>query len=120
MSLYDQSRADNQDILTRTDGLTLEMTVKNAVGTPNPSPVRGRVTEPGLYINPATGLPTVAKNTFVAFYTDDVSAISGADEKFEKWTIEFTSPGGEAKVLRLQEPMINRTLGYVQSSTIKK
>lgn len=96
------------------------MTVKNAAGIPNPELVRGRVTEPGLYIDPATGVAAIAKSAFVAFYTADVSAIAGADEKYEKWSVEFTSPGGESKILRLQEPMINRTLGYVQSSTIKK
>lgn len=82
--------------------------------------IRGRVSEPGLYIDPTSGLPVVVKNTFIAFYTDDVSGIAGADEKYKDWTVSFTSPGGEAKNGRMQEPIVNRTFGYVRSQLIKK
>ena len=84
--------------------------------------IRGRLVEPGLYIDPASGLPTIAKSSFIAFFTDDVSSISAniVEERFEGWSASFTTPGGEVKNGRMVEPIINRTLGYVQSHLMRK
>ena len=82
--------------------------------------IRGRVTEPGLYIDPSNGLAVIAKDTFVAFYMSDVLSISGTDEKFNDWIVRFTAPSGEVKNGRMEEPIINRTFGYIKSKLIKR
>jgi len=57
----------------------------------------------------------------IAFYLDDVAEITDANETFENWKVSFTTPGGEVVTnWRVNEPMINRTLGYLQSNLIKK
>jgi len=54
---------------------------------------------------------------------EDVSSIAASPisgETFENWTVSFTSPGGEVKNGRMDSPLVNKTLGYVQSNLILK
>jgi hypothetical protein len=117
MSLYDQARSDNLEILTREDGLTLEMTLTNprAPVDSRSVTIRGRVTDIGMYISPETGLPISARSMTVAFSTSEVSSISLTNESYKDWTFDATFPNGEAISARLLDPMPNRTLGYVHS-----
>jgi hypothetical protein len=55
------------------------------------------------------------ENGELVYLTEDLE-----EEKYEGWTVELITPGGESKSGRLEKPMHNKTLGYVSGHVIKK
>lgn len=113
MSLYDRLKTDNQRILG--DDMQ-DVTLYNSSG----SSLEGtaRVTSPGMDINMQGQAFATKKNT-VAFHMDDFSSLMKTNENFENWEAEFLDSQGNKVRGRFNKPMINRTLGYIETSLVQ-
>lgn len=103
------------------------MTITNPLRVPpaqTSAAIRGRVTEPGIYIDPDTGGAVVSRSVNIAFYVLDVSAIIDAavlsDEVFKGWIVSLVTPNGETFIGTIREPLYNRTFGYVHTVLRRK
>ncbi|MCK5613746.1 hypothetical protein KAR91_68410 [Candidatus Pacearchaeota archaeon] len=107
MTLFDRLKTDNQRILTED---MAPLTLFNTSGGSKLG--RGRYTNPGLNFNPQ-GQPVASKKWSIAFHIDEFSEITGVNENYESWQGEFVNNQGETIRGIINNPFVDKTLGYV-------
>jgi len=107
MSLFDRLKTDNQRILgdDMQDVTLYNASASSLIG-------KARVTTPGMEIN-MQGLSVPTKKHTVAFHIDNFSSLMGTNENFKGWKAEFLNSQGETVTGIFNNPMIDKTLGYV-------
>lgn len=116
MTLRSRLKTDNQRIIGGDDMDTL--TLYNAAGTSHTA--KGRITDVGLNFTPQ-GQPIAGKKWSVTFHISDFSDIISdtETETFEGWQGEFVNSEGETVQGRFNNPLIDKTLGYVVATLTK-
>ena len=116
MTLRSRLTVDNQRIIGGDDMDVL--TLYNAAGSSYTA--KGRITDVGINFTPQ-GLPIAGKKWSVCFHISDLSSIISdtETETFEGWQGEFTNSEGETVQGRFNNPMIDKTFGYVVATLTK-
>lgn len=116
MTLFDRIQTDNQRIIGGSDMIVL--TLYNAAGTSFTA--KGRVADVGLNFSPQ-GQPIAGKKWSVTFHISDFSTLitDTETETFENWQGEFLNSEGETVQGRFNNPLIDKTFGYVVTTLTK-
>jgi hypothetical protein len=101
-------KSDNEKILSGSDMGVLTLYDKDNSKYEG----RGRWTNIGLDFNPQ-GQPVASKKWTIAFHIDSFSTITSADETYKTWQAEFINSQGETIRGVLNNPLVDKTLGYV-------
>ncbi len=107
MSLFDRLKTDNKRILSED---MREVTLYNATGSSCVG--EGRFTAVGVTITPQ-GQMVATKKWSIAFHIDEFTSITGTDENYKNWQAEFLNSEGETVKGLFNNPMVDKTLGYV-------
>jgi len=100
-------KSDNERILNKD---MVELTLYNTTGESHTG--KGRYTVVGLDLNPQ-GQMVASKKWSVAFHISSFSSIVMADENFKNWQAEFLNSENETVRGVLNNPLVDKTLGYV-------
>lgn len=107
MSLFDRLKTDNKRILSED---MREITLYNAAEESQSG--EGRFTSVGVTVTPQ-GQMVGTKKWTIAFHIDEFTSITGTDENYENWNAEFLDSEGETIKGRFNNPLQDKTLGYV-------
>jgi hypothetical protein len=108
--------SDNQRIVGGTDMHQLKL--YNAAGTSQTA--KGRVTQIGFDVNMATGQMFPTKKYSVGFHISDFSTITGSNENYKNWQGEFLNSEGETVKGRFNNPLVDKTFGYVVATLVEQ
>lgn len=114
MTLYDRLKTDNQRILT---GEMAALTLYNASAASKLA--TGRYTDMGFDVSPQ-GKMFATKKWSIAFHIDEFSSITGADEDYKNWEGEFVNNQGEIIRGVFNNPLVDKTFGYVVATLTAK
>ena len=114
MSLYDRAVKDNTRILTSESGFTVPVVIVSPTSVSYST--RGFFVDVSLDINPATGLPIVARKAAFSFsrYNEDGVDLFPTENPVETsgiWRATFANSLGESNEWIVESPMADRTLG---------
>jgi hypothetical protein len=88
----------------------ISLKLYNASGTSLTA--KGRITDVGMDFNPQ-GQPVASKKYSIAFHISDFSSIASANENYKDWQAEFVNSESEIIQGRLNNPLVDKTFGYV-------
>ena len=116
MSLYDRARKDNARILNYDQGFTVPVVFTSPTG--NVYPARGFFIDTNLEINPATGLPMIARHTAITVSIYDVDGVlqfvsENPADTVGIWKATFTGISGSSETFTVTDPMFDRTIGQI-------
>jgi hypothetical protein len=86
------------------------MKLYNSSGTSHIA--KGRYTDVGMDFNPQ-GQPVASKKYSIAFHISDFSSIASSNENYKDWQAEFVNSESETVQGRLNNPLVDKTFGYV-------
>jgi len=114
MTLYDRVVKNTTRILTRADGFTVPVVFTSPAGVEYST--RGFFIDVSLDINPATGLPMVARKSAFSFsrYTSDNTDLFPTENPADTagtWKATFSNSLGESQEWAIESVMPDRTLG---------
>jgi len=113
MSLFDRLKIDNKRILSVD---MRDVTLYNSEGVSLSG--QGRFTAIGMTINPQ-GQMVGTKTWTIAFHIEDFNSIMGTNESFKNWQAEFLDSEGATIKGRFNNPLVDKTLGYVVATLTK-
>lgn len=114
MGFYDRLKTDNQRLLGSEDEMR-DVTLYNSANESLSG--QARFTSPGMDINMQGQVFATRKNT-IGFHIDDFASLMGENENFEGWQAEFLNSQGETVKGRFNNPLINKTFGYVEVALV--
>lgn len=109
MGFFDRLKTDNQRILGNEDEMR-DITLYNA--DEDSLEGKARFTSPGMDIN-LQGQAFATKKNTIGFHIDDFASLMGENENFKGWQAEFLNSQGETVRGRFNNPLIDKTFGYV-------
>ena len=115
MSLYDRLKSDNQRIISGDD--MQNVTMFNALGVSVAG--KARVTSVGMDIN-MQGQAFATKKHSICFHISSFSSIASSTENYKGWKAEFVNSEGATVSGFLNNPLVDKTLGYVVATLTDK
>ena len=115
MSMYDRLKSDNKRIVSGDD--MQDVVLYNASSVSKAG--KARVTSVGMDVNPQ-GLAFASKKHSVCFHISDFASIAATNENYKGWKASFVNSEGETVTGFFNNPLVDKTLGYVVATLTSK